>query len=266
MLDKLTFTIDKMPDKDYISLHGTIREYKRDKLYKYIGMLDDATVFFLPHKFDPVTNCRIPASKIDINPKNFKSYISMLACASSIIRDIYDYPEMCNITRLDVAADIEDLSIKTLLAMLHVQKITLDTFRIIKGTIYAGSDPKFRIYDKIKELKAKIEKGYKPTEYEKALMGSEKPFVRFEVQKRSNEMTLKDLPEKAVSVISYFDRMDFLNLDENKFSSMMHFLYRLIPRKHRNELEQYKDNVLLEKIKERCTASIQEWFGYQEPF
>jgi hypothetical protein len=266
MLDKLTFTIDKMPDKDYISHHGDIREYNRDKLYKYIGMLNDITIFYLPHKFDSVTNFRIPASKIDINPKNFENFTSMLVCASSIITDIYHCPEMCNITRIDAAADIEDLSIKTLLAMLHVQRITLDTFRIIKGTIYAGSDPKFRIYDKIKELKYKIGKGYKPTEYEKALIGSRKEVVRFEVQKRANKMTLKGLPEKAVNVISYFDRMDFFNLNENEFPAIMHNLYRLIPRKYRKELERYKESSLINKIKERCKAGIQEWFIDKEPF
>jgi hypothetical protein len=79
-------------------------------------------------------------------------------------------------------------------------------------------------------------------------------------------MTLKTLPEKALEIVSYFDNMDFFDFGENSFPVGMQYFYRLIPEKRRKELEQYRDNALIEKIKERCTDGIQEWFIDKEPF
>jgi hypothetical protein len=153
MLDKLSLTIDKLPDKKYLEDHGIIREAKRDKFYKFSCELDNVVIFFVPHKFDSITNSRITVSKIDTNPKYFENFGSMRAVLSNIIRETYECPEMCKITRIDAAADIEDLLMELMLASLHIKKIVnLSTFKIIKGTIYAGSDPQFRIYDKIKQL------------------------------------------------------------------------------------------------------------------
>ena len=67
---------------------------------------------------------------------------------------------------------------------LNIKKIRSDSFNIFKGTIYGGSDPKIRIYDKVKEIKSRLRKNEKITEYEKGLLESGKSWTRFEIQKR----------------------------------------------------------------------------------
>ncbi len=55
---------------------------------------------------------------------------------------------------------------ESILATLNIKRIP-DNFSVIKGTIYGGNNPKFRIYDKIKEIKNSIKKEECITEYEK---------------------------------------------------------------------------------------------------
>ena len=61
-----------------------------------------------------------------------------------------------NLSRVDIASDIEDLTMKSILATLNIKRIRADNFNVYKQTIYGGSDPKIRIYDKTKEIKARL--------------------------------------------------------------------------------------------------------------
>lgn len=209
---------------------------------------------------------QIPSTKIDLNPKNFECFDHMIAFLCSIFGVSHINLEEFNITRADLAADIEDFPIGNILCSLHVQKIRSEGFSFFKGTIYAGSDPKIRIYDKIKHLKAIMRKGYKPTEYEKKLLATGKSYTRFEIQKRHLKMNLKQFKDNPLWLLLYFDRLDIFNLEEGFNHGVMQHLYRLIPRKARNQFDQYRDNDIVEKIKRVCTESVNDWFSDKEPF
>jgi len=46
----------------------------------------------------------------------------------------------------------------------------------------------------------------------------------------------------------------------------MHFVYRLINRKHRKEIDFIKNNDLVEKIKRVYREEVSKWFQDREPF
>ncbi|MBI4822820.1 MAG: hypothetical protein HY805_01125 [Nitrospirae bacterium] len=161
MLDKLSLTIQRVPDYEYLRIHGdlTVDEY-RTQIYKDMYMLEKAVVLCRPHKFSEETNMTIPYTKVDLNPKNFGCYEYM----ESYLRIIFDAPDLMpsefNVSRIDLAVDTEDFPIQHVLAVIRVNKIRSDTFSFYKGTLYAGSNPKIRIYEKVKEIKARLKKGF----------------------------------------------------------------------------------------------------------
>jgi len=267
MIDKLSLTINRTPDKDYLEYHGeiTVDEF-RTRLYKYMYKLDKVIVFCCPHKFSESTNANIPFTKVDINPNDFECFNHMLACLLAIFNDASIRLEDFKISRIDPGADMEDIYLDILLSTLNIKKIRFDSFNIFKGTIYGGSDPKIRIYDKVKEIKSRLRKNEKITEYEKGLLESGKSWIRFEFQIRRPKMTLQDLKNDPVRLASYFDRLEFLKLESNEPHGIMQFIYRLINRKYRKQIEQLKDNDIVEKIKERYISDVTEWFKEKEPF
>lgn len=267
MIDKLSLTINRPPDKDYLKSNGklTVDEF-RTRLYKYMYELDKTVIFCCPHKFSDSTNANIPFTKNDINPKYFECFDHMLAYLSAIFNDPSIRLEEFNISRIDIAVDIEDSPLDILLSTLNIKKIRSDSFNIFKGTIYGGSDPKIRIYDKVKEIKSCLRKDKPITEYEKGLLESGKDWTRFEIQIRSPKMALQDLKDNPVRLASYFDRLEFIKSESNEPHGIMHFIYRLINRKYRKQIEQLKDNDIVEKIKERYISNVKEWFKEKEPF
>ena len=151
-----------------------------------------------------------------------------------------------------------------ILATMHIKRI--HNFSVIKGTIYAGYNPKFRIYDKVKEIKNSIKKGEHITEYEKGLLESGKSYVRFEVEIRNIKKNLKTLRDDPLSLVPYFDRLEFFKLDAIKPCGIMQYMYPLVNRKFRKQLEEFKDVDLIERIKAQCKKSLIEWFREKEPF
>ena len=267
MIDKLSLTTFRSPDKEYLELWGTLTEDKyRAKLYRDMYSLDKAVVSYYPHKFSEIVNMQIPSTKIDINPKNFECFNHMIAYICSIFGTSDIRLEEFNVTRADLAADIEDFPIGIILCILHVQKIRSDGFSFFKGTVYAGSDPKIRIYDKTKHLKAIMRKGYKPTEYEKRLLTSDKSYTRFEVQKRHLKMNLKQFGDNPLCTLHYFDNLDIFNFEDGFNSGVLQQIYRLIPRKSRNLLDQYKNKNIIEEIKNQCRDSVADWLSDKQPF
>lgn len=266
MIDKLSLTIYRQPDIGFLESQGTITEAQRDKIYKNMCVLDRGVVLYRPHKFSEEVNLAIPYTKIDMNPKYFE-------CSTEYLRHLFlifgcgDLDlDSFDISKIDIAADIEDLTIKSILATVNIKRIRADNFNIYRGTIYGGSNPKIRIYDKTKEIKARLRKGQAITPYERYLLESGKTWIRFEIQIGNVKMTLQDLVNDPASLASYFDRLEFLSIDGNEPASVMQYLYRLIPRKYRNEMEHLKDNALVEKIKSTYISDVLKWFQYREPF
>ena len=168
------------------------------------------------------------------------------------------------LSRIDLAADIEGLTMEIILATMHIKRI--HNFSVINGTIYAGSNPKFRIYDKVKEIKSRIKKGERITKYEKGLLESGKSYVRFEVEIRNVKKNLQTLKDDPLSLVQYFDRLEFFKLDAIEPCGIMQYMYPLVNRKFRKQLEEFNDVDLVERIKAQCKKSLIEWFREKEPF
>lgn len=266
MIDKLSLTIYKQPDRNFLESEGTITEAQRDKIYKYMCSLDRCFVLFRPHKFSEEVNFSLPYTKIDINPKYFECLTELLKYLSQVFNSPDLSPEIFNLSRIDIASDVEGLSMKSILATLNIKRIRADNFNVYKGTIYGGTDPKIRIYDKTKEIKARFKGRNGVTPYEKHLIETGKSWIRFEIQIRNPKMTLQDLINDPTSLASYFDRLEFLRLDGNEFQGVMHFVYGLINRKHRKEMEYLRDNDLVETIKETFASDVLNWMSEKEPF
>jgi hypothetical protein len=268
MIDKLSLTTSQVPDLDYLESHARIKrvdEY-RMKLYKFVYELERSTVFCMPHKFADNTNARIPFTKIDVNPKNFvclsefESYLKILFDNYELIFDSF------NVSRIDIAADTDIISVNTLLSVMNVKHIRSESFQVYKGTIYAGTDPKIRIYDKVKEIKARKKNGRDITEYEQALLDSGKNWTRFEIQIRGAKKNLREVLNDPFSFVSYFDRMEIIKNSGDDTHGIMQFLYRFINRKFRKEIESLKNNDLIEVIKDIYISSVTEWLREKEPF
>ena len=270
MIDKLSLTIYRPPDMNFLELNGDITESLRDKLYKYICDLGKCVVFYRPHKFSDEVNFGIPYTKIDINPKKFDCYDHIESYVFSIFRhhdnECNIRPEDFNVSRIDIAVDIENFPIDILLSTLRVKRIRPESLSFYKGTIYAGSDPKIRIYEKVNEIKARVKKGYEITGYEKRLLESGKSHTRFEIQIRNPKKKLKEISESPESLASYYDRLEFFDFKENGDSGILQILYKYINRKFRDELEKYRNHSIVTEIKDKYVNEVKEWFEHKEPF
>jgi len=147
-----------------------------------------------------------------------------------------------------------------------MKKIRSDSLSFYRGTIYAGTNPKIRIYEKVKEIKARLEKGQEITPYEKGLIKSGKSHTRFEFEIRDCKKTLKEVSENPESFASYYDRLEFFDFKENNDSGILQILYKYINRKFRNDLEKYKNHALVDEIKAKYINLVKEWFKEKEPF
>ena len=216
MIDKLSLTTYRPPSNMFLELNGDVYEQEhRKNLYKYSCRLDKAYVLWKPHKFGQEMNDRISYCKIDLNPKHFICYGEMWAYMDRIFRDgkgeVEIEPGFFHVSRVDIAVDLEDFNIKHVLSSLHVKNIRDESLNIYKGTIYAGTDPKIRIYNKTNEIKARLRKGFDITEEEKRILETGKDYTRFEIQIRKTGLNLKTLSETAAGLASYFDRLEFIS-------------------------------------------------------
>lgn len=267
MIDKLSLTTFKVPDKEYLENHGKITEDRfRTQIYKYMCELDKAVVFYYPHKYSDTRNANIPFTKIDINPKDFECYEYMLA----YILDIFGYsninPKDFNVSRIDIAVDIEDFPIDAVLSTLRINKVRSDSLSFYKGTIYIGSDPKIRIYNKTKEIKDRLKKKKRIVGYEKRILKSSKDYTRFEIQIRNVKKTLQEISDNPEALASYYNRLEFFDFQGKNNSGVLQILYKYINRKFRKDLEKYKNHKLSAEIKQKYKVSVSEWFTYKEPF
>lgn len=264
MIDYLSLTLNFTPDKDYIKYYGKITEDSfRSQMYRYMCELDKARVLFYPHKFKDYTNAKMPFTKIDLNPKYFECYEEMEDYIFSIINSSELNLEDINISRIDIAADIENLNVKAIISMLHVKGIK--DFRIIKDTIYAGKIPKVRVYNKLAEIRYRIKEDMKVTDGEKKLLEDYMDLTRFEVSISRPKINLKQLKENHIRFASYFDRLNFIQLSCSNPCGVMQVMYRQVNRKFRKQMEVLQHMKLLEKTKETYISDVIQWFN-QEPF
>ncbi len=270
MIDKLSLTINIVPNVDYLMNHGEIREdTTRRNIYKYMCQLDRALIFYSPHKFSSAANAKISFTKVEINPKHFESYAEMEAYLFALFSDSGVNASDFKVSRIDIAVDIEDFPIDILLSILRISRIRTESLSFFKGTIYAGSDPKVRIYNKSKELKSKSRKAEagELTEYEQRIIESGKIYTRFEVQIRSVNKTLQDIVDDPAIFASYFDRLEFFDFKDNAGSGVLQVLMKYVNRKFRSDLEKFRNTDITEKIKSIYKTSVSEWFDSdREPF
>jgi hypothetical protein len=267
MIDKLSLTIYRVPDYEYLNIHGDLStDEHRRRLYRDIYKLGEAVLFCYPHKYSDPVNARIPYAKVDINPKHFTCYEHM----EGYLFYLFGYDgvrsEEFNISRIDIAVDIENFPMDHILSILHVKGIRSESFNFYKGTIYAGSDPKVRIYDKKKEIIWQLKRGREITDYERSLLNSDCDWTRFEIQIRNVKKTLKDICDDPVGLVSYFDKLEIFGFHVDETSGVLQYLYRFINRKYRRELEDLKNTDLLDKIKNRYIEQVTDWFASKEPF
>jgi hypothetical protein len=268
MIDKLSLTTFIEPAKEYLELHGNITiDENRVNIFKYLAKLDKAVILYCPHKYSDNTNANIPFTKVDLNPKYFECYDHMEAYLFAIFDRPDLSPEDFNVSRIDIAVDLQNFPIDRLLSMLRIKKIRSDSLSFYKGTIYAGSDPKIRIYEKTKEIKSRLKKGYKITDYEKKLLASGNSYTRFEIQIRNVKKTLKEIKDDPASLASYFDRLEIFDLQKSDDIGVLQILYKYINRKFRKELEKYKNSGVVEEIKKQYIDSVTSFFNSdKEPF
>lgn len=268
MIDKLSLTTSEVPDLDFLESHTNVKrvDEHRMKLYKYVYEVERATVFCMPHKFAENTNARIPFTKIDINPKNFVGLSEFEAYLTTLFNDPELNFEIFNVSRIDIAADTDVITVNALLSVMNVKHIRSESFQVYKGTIYAGTDPKIRIYDKVAEIKHRKKKGYEITEYEKGLLDSGKNWTRFEIQIRGVKKNLREVLDDPFSFASYFDRLEIIKNNGEETHGIMQFLYRFINRKFRKEIEELKDRDLIGGLKDIYKSSVTEWNREKEPF
>lgn len=267
-IDKLSLTTHEMVKADYLKEFWSVKEdTHRLKLYKYFCEMDYAQVMWRPHKFSDETNMRIPYSKIDINPKHFDCFQFLYDYVANIFNGQPDL-EYLNISRIDLTADIENLPMDVVFSRLHVPGFNRDSLSLYKGTIYIGSNPKIRIYDKTKEIKHRQRKGWNITEWEKSIVESGKQITRFEIQLSNFKGCLKDVVNDPASLVSHFDRIRFYDFeDKEKIGSMvggLYFLMTKINRKLRGNLDIFRSQELETMIKENYIASAKEWFQGKE--
>lgn len=232
MIDYLSLTVNVPPDRDYLEYRGEIEvDSFRSKLYQYMCELERARVLFCPHKFSESTNARMPFTNVILNPKYFVCYEDMEVYINSIFNASDLHFEDFNISRIDPAADIRNVNVEIIIATLIVKNIRTSTFRIIGNTIYAGRNPKVRVYNKLEEIKYRIQRNQRVTEDKKMLLKLNTDLTRFEVAVGRPKINLKDLKENPKVLVSYFDKLDFIKMTCDSPCGIMQYMYKNVNRK-----------------------------------
>jgi hypothetical protein len=265
-LDKLNLTIYEPPDSELLKEIGFVSEdIYRNRFYRYFCNLDHTQVMWKPHKFGPELNERMAYTKLDCSPKHF-------SCFQELIDNLQNYFSAPNpisldrfmISRVDVKADIENLPLDVVQARLFVKGLRKDSLSIYKGTIYMGVDPKIKIYDKTKEIKARQRKKVELTEWEEEVLKDKKEITRIEVAIKRPGLTLEELVRKPESLVSYLERLEFFNLEDDQNISAvggLQMIMRNTRREFRNALKEFTDKRIRELIREDYLEGVKTWFS-----
>ncbi|QPJ65375.1 MAG: hypothetical protein G3M78_08215 [Candidatus Nitrohelix vancouverensis] len=270
-LDKLNLTIYESIDSQLLEEIGSVYVSGRDKLYRYFCDLGHCQIMWHPHKFGPEGNSRIAYTKIDFSPKHFPSFNALLSALQNYFPHNHDIGlNRFHISRIDVKADIENLPLDVVQARLFIKGLRRDSLNIFKSSIYMGSNPKVRIYSKTKELKARLKQDRELTEWEQTIVDSEKELTRFEIMIKRPGLSLNELAQSPASLVSYFDRLEFYDFeDDQNISSAggLQMLLRNTRREFRKPLEQFKADTMKQMIRQTFLNGINQWFdsGEQAP-
>jgi hypothetical protein len=264
-LDKLSLTIYEPPDRPLLDEIGYVSEDKfRNRFYRFFCNLDHTQIMWQPHKFGPAMNEQFAYTKVDCSPKHF-------SCFQDLMDTLQQYFYAQNpisldrftISRIDVKADVENLPLDVVMARLFVKGLRKDSFSIYKGTIYMGVDPKIRIYDKTKEIKARVKKGYELTPWEEQVLKDERQITRFEVAVKRPGLTLVELEKNPASLVSYLERLEFFNFEDDQSISSVGGLQLLLKntrREFRKGLDEFTDKRIKQLIKDDYLAGVKTWF------
>ncbi|MCF8721773.1 hypothetical protein [Nitrospina gracilis] len=236
-----------------------------NKFYKNFAQLELAQVFWEPHKFGFFGNLTIPHTKINFNAQRFKNFYSLREYLFPLIKG-FAKPELqeFHISRIEIHSDIEALPLDTVLARLWVMGYRRESVSFYKGnSIYIGSNPKIRIFNKTQQIKRKALKGKQISELEKEILNSNKSITRFSIEIRNYKGTLYDITKSPKQLTSYFDRFKFYNFEEIEPINRMggfQILMSKIRREHRKSLAQFKDKDLEKLIRKNFLDSLLPWF------
>ena len=263
-IGNLSLTTTLKPD---ISLLRDFEKVKTDnirqRLYKNFCKLEFAEVMWQPHKFDPFTNWGIPYTKIDIHPKYFDPFYLLKEYLFELFPNNQIELDQFNISRIEIHSDIENLPLDIVLARLWVMGYRRESVSFYKGnTIYIGTNPKIRIFNKNSQLFKKFANKGNLTNNELKMMNG-KPITRFSIEIANLKMNLMELENNPIQLVSYFDRFKFYNFENDESIYQMggfQLLMSKIRREHRKSFEKYKDKELERLIKKSFKSSINEWF------
>ena len=185
----------------------------KKKLYKNFCKLDFAEVFWEPHKFVPLTNLGVPYTKVDIHPKHFDRFNSLIDYLFDLFPHTIDLDlNQFHISRMEFHSDIEDLPLDVALARLWVMGYRRESVSFYKGnTIYIGSNPKIRVFNKTNQLMQKVAKRKELTKLERNILQEKKPITRFSIEIRNSGMNLQDIADDPKQLVSYFEGGSFAN-------------------------------------------------------
>ncbi len=264
----LSLTTSLKPDIPLLKTLGKMKtDNFRQRIYKNFCKLEYAEIMWEPHKFDVLTNWDIPYTKIDIRPKYFDRFYLL----KEYLLDLFPNDEIeldqFNISRIELHSDIENLPLDTVLARLWVMGYRRESVSFYKGhTLYIGTNPKIRIFNKTSQLFKKFCANGNLTENELHLMNG-KPVTRFSIELSHLKMNLLELENNPKELVSYFDRFKFYNFENDESINRMggfQLLMSKIRREHRKSFEKYKDENLEQQIKKNFKSSIRKWFQPKE--
>ena len=169
----LNLTTELKPNIPLFKKKGWVKQDNpKRRLYKYFVKLDYAQIFWEPHKFGRLTNWGIPYTKIDIHSKHFDRFELM----KDFLFDLFPkYIELelnsFNVSRIEIHSDIENLPLDIVLARLWAMGYRRESVSFYKGnTIYIGSNPKIRIFNKSKQVLNKVAKEKPLSKAEKSIL------------------------------------------------------------------------------------------------
>ncbi len=265
-IGKLNLTTHLKPNATLLREMGCLkRDNLKNKLYKYFCKLEFAEVFWEPHKFSFLTNWGIPNTKIDIHPKYFERFDSLIEYLFDLFPNQIDLKlDQFNISQIEIHSDIKHLPLDVVLARLWVMGYRRESVSVYKGnTIYIGSNPKVRVFNETQQLMQKVAKRKELTKWERDILRKNESITRFSIEIRNFGRSLLDIANDPKQLVNYFDRFKFYNFEDDELIPKLgglQILMSKIRREHRKEFEKFKDKELEALIKGNFLFAIDQWF------
>jgi hypothetical protein len=268
-IGKINLTTSLKPDISKLKKMGkTKTDNLRNQIYKNFCKTEFAEVFWQPHKFGLLTNWGIPFTKIDIHPKYFDRFYLLKEYLFNLFPNSNEIElDQFNISRIEIHSDIENLPLDILLARLWVMGYRRESVSFYKGnTIYIGTNPKIRIFNKTSQLIKKQLKNGNLIKSELELMNG-KPITRFSIELSNLKLNLVELENNPNELASYFNRFKFYNFEDDENINRMggfQLLMSKVRREHRKSFDKYKDKEIERLIKKNFKSSLKHWFKEKE--